>query len=154
MALTDAAFGAPPLMVPAPDTVDCTRMSSARVPAGEFAGTAPTSNSSETELLALSPTKNRTPLLVDPRLSVPPKFQFATLYSKITLPLVNGVLSVTVRVASPPAPPDPPLAVRLGFHFKVAVSPMLSTPPCVAIPAPDQLSRVPVRFATVLVPKL
>ena len=141
-------------MVPALDTVDCTRMSSARVPAGEFAGTAPTSNSSETELLALSPTKNLTPLLDDPRPSVPPKFQFATRYSKITFPLVNGVPRVAVRVVSPELPPCPPLDVLLGFHLKLEVSPMLSTPPCVAMPPPDQLSSVPVRFATVLVPKL
>ena len=86
--------------------------------------------------------------------SLPPKFQFATRYSKMTLPLLNGVLRVAVRVASPAAPPCPPLDVLLGFHFKVAVSPILSTPPCVAMPAPDQLSSVPVRFATVLVPKL
>ena len=118
------------------------------------AGAAPTSNSSETELLALSPTKKRTPLLVAPTPSVPPRFQFATRYSKMTLPLVNGVLSVAVRVGSPATPPDPPLAVLFGFHLVVAVSPMLRTPPWTAIPPPLQLSRVPVRFAIVLVPKL
>ena len=145
---------APPMMLPLPETVDCTRISSARVPAGEPGGTAPTSNSSETELLALSPTKSLTPSLVTPRPSVPPRFQFATRYSKITIPLVNGVLRVAVRIASPVVPPCPPLLVLFGFHLKLAVSPILSTPPCVAMPPPDQLSSVPVRLATVLVPKL
>ena len=154
VALIVAAAGAPPMMVPFPDTVDWTRMSSARVPAGDPAGAAVTSNSSETELFSLSPTKNLTPLLGDPRPSVPPKFQLATLYSKTTLPLVNGVPRVAVRVASPALPPCPPLAVLLGFHLKVAVSPMLRTPPWAAMPPPLQLSRVPVGFAIPLVPKL